>query len=256
MKLSVIGLMAMSVIAGAPTRASSQALPASQILVSASGMARTPPDMVTVGFTLRGEGATSDEAASRLRDTAKAMSTAIAGLLQNARDYHTSAYALAQVRAKECDATSYGQQRLSTGPCAIIGYIATLPVTVDTPRIADAGALVSLIGRLGGMDAGLRSFWLRDDTAARQRAMQAALASAQAQARSIAEGSGGLLGPLMRVQDADYREVSLDTATVGVAVAAPPAPPAPPPPPIRIDLSPDPIQTTVHLMAAYALAQR
>lgn len=237
-------------------RANAQAPSPSQILVSAIGTARTPPDMVTVGFTLRGEGATSDEATSKLRDSAKAMSTGVAGLLQEAQEYHSSAFSIAQVRSKECDANNYGQQRLLTGACAVIGYVATLPVTIETSRVADAGTLVSLIGRLGGIDAGLRNFWLRDNATARRSAMQAALTNAKDQARLIAEGSGSRLGQLLRVQDADYREVTLEMPTgersVVNALIARPAPP-PPPPPVRIELAPEPIQTTVRLMAAYGI---
>jgi len=129
-----------------------------------------------------------------------------------------------------------------------------MPVTIQTSRVADAGTLVGLIGRLGGLDANLRAFWLRDDTIARRLAMQAALASAQTQARLIAEGSGGRLGPLLRVQDADYREVALDMLPAVQSAEAPPPPPPPAPrAPVRIDLAPEPIQTTVRLMAAYGI---
>ncbi len=220
MKLAVLAIM----IAVSPS-AEAQTPSSSQILVSASGTAKTPPDMVTVGFTLRGEGMTSDEASSKLRDSAQAMRAGVAGLLQKTGEYHSSTLSISQVRSKDCDANSYGPQRLSTGPCAIIGYIALMPVTIETSRVADAGTLVGLIGHLGGMDASLRTFWLRDDTTARRHAMQAALASAQMQARLIADGSGSRLGPLLRVQDADYREVALEMPTAAQSVAAPPAPP-------------------------------
>ena len=249
MKLAVLAIMI-----AVSSSAEAQTPSPSQILVSKSGTAKTPPDMVTVGFTLRGEGVTSDEASSKLRDSAKAMSAGVAGLLQKAGEYHSSALSIGQVRSKDCDANSYGPQRLSTGPCAIIGYIASMPVTIQTSRVADAGTLVGLIGRLGGLDANLRAFWLRDDTIARRLAMQAALASAQTQARLIAEGSGGRLGPLLRVQDADYREVALDMLPAVQSAEAPPPPPPPAPrAPVRIDLAPEPIQTTVRLMAAYGI---
>lgn len=245
------------VIAAAPTLAQTPPPPPSQILVSASGTARTPPDMVTVGFTLRGEGTTSDEAAAKLRDAAKAMTAGVNGLLHDAGDYRTANLGITQVRSRDCDANNYGQQRLSTGPCAIIGYIALLPVSIDTPRVKDAGTLISVIGRLGGQDAAVQRFWLRDETAARTRATQAALTDAHDQAALIAAGAGGKLGPLMRVQDADYREISLDMAAAPRSVdplgAPPPPPPPPPQAPVRIDLAPDTIRTTVRLMAAYGI---
>lgn len=251
MRLAVLAVL---IAVGATANAQTPLPP--QILVSAIGSAMTPPDMVTVGFTLRGEGATSDEATSKLRESAKAMSTGVAGLLQKAEDYHSSAFSIAQVRSKECDGNNYGQQRLSTGACAVIGYVAMLPIAIDTNRVADAGTLVSLIGRLGGTDVRLRNFWLRDNAMARRSAMQAALRNAKDQAQLIAEGSGGRLGQLLRVQDADYREVTLEMPggerSVVNGLGAPPAPP-PPPPPVRIELAPEPIQTTVRLMAAYAI---
>src|ERR1700712_2787820 len=92
--------------------------PLPQILVSATGTAKTPPDMATIGFTLRGEGATSDEAVTKLRDDAKTMAAGVASLLGKAEAYHSSNFSIAQVRSKDCDASNYGQQRLSTGPCA------------------------------------------------------------------------------------------------------------------------------------------
>ena len=227
----------------------------SQILVSAVGTVKSPPDMVTVGFTLRGEGATSDAAVTNLRNGATKMSAGLSDLLGKATDYHSSTFSIAQVRSKDCDASNYGQQRLSTGPCAIVGYVATMPVTVDTPRVADAGTLTGVISRLGGVDAGIRNFWLRDESAARRRAMQAALDNGHDQARLIAEGSRATLGPILRVQDANYQELSIDMAPPQAAGAPPPSPPPPPPPPVRVDMAPEPIQTTVRLMLAYGIGR-
>lgn len=233
-----------------------QAPSTSQILVSAVGTVKSPPDMVTVGFTLRGEGETSDAAVTELRNGATKMSAGLFGLLGKATDYHSSNFSIAQVRSKDCDANNYGQQRLSTGPCAIIGYVATMPVTVDTPRVADAGTLTGLISRLGGADAAIRNFWLRDESVARRRAMQVALDNGHDQARLIAEGSGATLGPILRVQDANYQELSLDMASAQTASAPPaPPPPPPPPPPVRVDMAPEPIQTTVRLMIAYGIGR-
>ncbi|WP_380785819.1 SIMPL domain-containing protein [Sphingomonas sp. R86521] len=252
MKIVVLSLL---IAAGSPVVAQTPP-PTPQILVSASGTAKTLPDMVTVGFMLRGEGITSDEAAAKLRDGAKAMRAGVTGLLHDAAEYHAANLSIGEVRSKECDSNSYGQQRLSTGACAIIGYVATLPVTIDTPRVGDGGTLVTLVGHLGGLNAGLRSFWLKDDTDARKRATQAALANAQAQARLIAEGSGGKLGRLSRVQDSEYRDVSLEMPTSAQAfgamtVTSQPVPAPPPPALVRIDLAPEPIETIVRLMAAY-----
>ena len=232
-----------------------QAPSSSQILVSAVGTVKSPPDMVTVRFTLRGEGATSDAAVTELRNSATRVSAGLSALLGKATDYHSSNFSITQVRSKDCDANNYGQQRLSTGACAIVGYVATMPVNVDTSRVADAGTLAGLISRLGGVEASIRNFWLRDESAARRRATQAALNNGHAQAELIAEGSGAALGPILRVQDANYQELSLDIASAQTA-SAPPAPPPPPPrAPVRVNMAPEPIQTTVRLMIAYGIGR-
>lgn len=247
----LLGLSATSALAQTP------AVPSRQILVSAMGTARTPPDRVTVGYTVRGEGATSDEATTKLRDQVQAIRTGVQGLLRGAAEFQASQFEIAPVRSRECTANSYDPPQLSTGPCAILGYVATMPVSVMTPRVADAGTLVGLIGRLGGLQASIARYWLSDEAPARQQAMRAALANAKAQATLIAEGSGSKLGPLTRVQDSDYREVTLEMASPDSGTGYPPPPPPPPAPraPIRVDMAPQPIETNVRLMAAYAIDQ-
>ena len=58
------------------TAATAQISPSSspsQILVSATGTALAAPDRATISYVVRGEGATSDEATTKLRDQAKAI---------------------------------------------------------------------------------------------------------------------------------------------------------------------------------------
>ncbi len=244
----LLGMSATNALAQTPP------VPPRQILVSALGTARTPPDRVTVGYMVRGEGATSDEATAKLRDQAQTIRAGVQGLLRGAVEFRASQFDIAPVRSRECNANSYGPPQLSTGPCAILGYVAAMPVSVVTPRVADAGTLVGLIGRLGGLQASIARYWLNNDDAARQQAMRAALVNAKAQATLIAEGSGSRLGPLIRVQDSNYREAVVEMVPAEDATnyrVAPPAPRAP----IRVDMAPQPIETNVRLMAAYAIDQ-
>ena len=255
-----LAILALSVTtAFASPAAIAQSIDSARILVSANGTVKTPPDMVTIGYTVRGEGTTSDDAVTALRDSAKAITSGSAAMVGPGGRTFASDFTVSQVRPKECDANRYGTQRLSTGPCAIIGYIAVMPVTVELADVAKSATLTGLISRLGGVDVSIRRFWLRDDASARKSAMQAALTSAREQALAIAQGSGAKLGPVMRVQDANYREVTIDMAgTSGpppMNIAPPAPPPPPPPPPINVDLKPAPIQTSVRIMVAYALAQ-
>lgn len=253
MRAMTVGMVLMMSAGGAVAQT---APPQPQIQVSGTGTAKTPPDRATVGYQVRGEGATSDEATARLRDNAKVIRTGAEGLLRGDMELHTADFDIRPVRSRECTQNSYGQTQLSTGACAIQGYVATMPVSIDTPRIKDAGTLVGLIGRLGGLDAGLQRFWLKDDTAARQQAMRAALASAKAQAQLIAEGSGARLGSLLRVQDGSFADRTIMVSGARADQAPPPPPPPPPAPEaIRVDLAPSPISIDVNVMVAYAIDQ-
>lgn len=249
MKTVMIGML----LGMSATGALAQTVPPPQIQVSATGIAKTLPDRVTVTYQVRGEGATSDEAAAKARDSAKAIRSGAEGLLRGALELHASDFDITPVRSRECNQNEYGQAQLSTGPCAILGYVATMPVSIDTPRIDDAGTLVGLIGRLGGLQVGVRSYWLSDDRPARQQAMRAALASAKAQAQLIAEGSGARLGRLIRVDDGTNRDMTIVVTGARASDVAPPPPPAPEP--IRIDLSPAPIRTNANVTVAYAIDQ-
>ncbi|WP_267434190.1 SIMPL domain-containing protein [Sphingomonas sp. GM_Shp_1] len=240
------------------TAAVAQTSSPSQILVSATGTAQAPPDRATISYTVRGEGATSDEATTRLRDQAKTIRAGAEQVVRGAMELQTSDFAIQPVRSRECN-SGYGQVQLSTGACAIQGYVATMPVRISTPRVADAGTLVGVIGRLGGLQVQLQDYGLSNSEPVRQKAMRTALAGARAQAQLIAEGSGQKLGRLLRVQDSNYREVVIEMpegAPAGASSAPPPPPPPPPPSaPVRVDLSPAPVDFKVTLMVAYAIDQ-
>ncbi|WP_260921873.1 SIMPL domain-containing protein [Novosphingobium sp. 9] len=254
MKSTIALLMALPTLALATTAQAQTEPPQPQILVSATGIARTAPDRVTIGYTVRGEGTTSDTAITKLRDSALRIEGGVRNLAKDA-DLHTSDLNVAEIRPKECDANNYGTQRLSEGPCAVIGYVATMPVQVETGDVDDAGTLTGLISRLGGTYVGISRFSLHDDNAARAKALAQALADARNQAQMIADGSGRKLGPLLRVQDGDYRNVApeLMVTAMRAGEAPPPPPPPAPPAPIKVGMKPAPIETSARIMVSYAL---
>jgi uncharacterized protein len=253
-------LLALGVLAAAAMQAQAQAQSEPdqpQILVTATGTAKTPPDMGTISFTVRGEGRTSDEAVQKVTDLSRTISTGVTGLLGKDRDFRSSHFTISEVRPKTCTESSYGNARqLSAGECAVLGYVALLPVVLESGRLKDIGTAAGLIGRLGGSDVRLTGFWLKDNTAARQQAMQAALSNARAQAEAIAQGAGAKLGALLRVQDGNFDQMLINDGMPRPAIApmAPPVPP-PPPPPIAVELNPSPIETSVRLVVSYAIAR-
>jgi uncharacterized protein YggE len=250
-------ILVFGVLIGLAATAGAQGPSRPQIMVSGTGVVQSPPDHVTVSFTVMGEGKTSDEAAAKVRDGAKDIGSGVSGYLNGKMRWHASQFSIRPVRPTECNSSVSGIAiaTRSVGSCAIQGYAATMPVSIETSEIDKAGTMVSLIGRLGGQDVSVGAFGLSDPDAARRRAMRAALVNAHDQALLIAEGSGAKLGALLRVQDADYGGDDRDTAwDRNSANAAPPAMVVAPPP-IAVTLTPEPVETSVRLMVAYAIDQ-
>lgn len=235
--------------------ASAQEAQQPQILVSASGTTKTPPDMVTIAYTVRGEGTTSDAAVKDLRDKAKAIERGARSVTGAKSEFFTSGMSVMQVRPKECESNGYPRETLSQGPCAVVGYIATIPVKVDTANVDAGGTLVGLVSRLGGVRANISRFWLRDDSSARAQAMQSAIADARKQGELIAKGTGVRLGNVIKVQDSDYRNIEV-LARTGNQLQYDPAPPAvSTPEPVQVDLTPAPIETRARIVVSFALLQ-
>lgn len=231
----------------------SAALP--QILVAAKGTVETPPDTVTISFTLRGEGDTSDAALLQLKAHSEKIEGAVSAFLGPAYEEHRSELSIKPVHADDCEMESYGPARLTLGKCAITGYVAQGRVTLQFGAVEKAGTLVGLIGRSGAFEPQIESFGLLDASTARDKALRKALADARARAQMIAAGSGVRLGTLLRVQDADYREVEIAMPDpVPQSQEPPPSPVVAALPPIPILLKPAPVETSVEIMAAFAIA--
>lgn len=79
------------------------------------------------------------------------------------------------------------QPRLSTGDCAVTGFIATMQTRVRTYAVAKAATAAGLASRLGASDARLQGYALSNPEAAQARANTAAIAVAT---RRAAASSG------------------------------------------------------------------
>lgn len=225
---------------------------APRIVVSGTATVTTPPDLATIDFRVVGEGDTSDAAVAAMVARRARIAGALAALDPRLQP-RSGEVSVAEVRGPDCR-QQYGQPQLSTGACAVTGYVATLQMTIRTPAVKQAGTAVGLIGRHEGRDARLSGFLLADRGAAQRRAIAAALADAKAKAAAVAEGSGVHLGRIMSVSTTGYGGVEPDEVIVtGSRVPAPPAPP-PPPPPIAVDLTPRPIETQGQVTVVYAIA--
>ncbi len=225
--------------------------PRPQIVVSSAATIPSPPDRAVVSFFVHGEGTTSDEAVTAMVAKREAIEKGLAGI--SARpDIRAAQVSIAEVRGRDCNRNTYGNPRLSTGECAIIGYTADLQVEVRTAAVNEAGTMVSLAGRLGATNPRIDRFFLAEDKEIRRRGIAEALAEARLQAEAIARASGVRLGNVLSVSNLSFNGPGpYDEITVAAARVS--APPPPPPPPVAIGLKPRAIETLVKVQVIYAI---
>jgi hypothetical protein len=226
--------------------------PHPRIIVSSAATIQSPPDRAVVSFSVHGEGATSDEAVRAMVTKREAIEEGLAGI--SARpDTRAAQVGIAEVRGRDCNRNGYGNPRLSTGECAIVGYTADLQVEVRTAAVNEAGTMVSLAGRLGATNPQIERFFLAEDKEVRRRGITEALAEAKLQAEAIARASGVKLGGVLSVSNLSFNGPGpYDDITV-TAARVPAPPPPPPPPPVVVGLQPRAIETQVRVQVVYAI---
>jgi uncharacterized protein len=233
-----------------------EAVPPHVIQVMGVGKVSTMPDIAVIDYWAKGEGKTPDDASTALVEKQKAIIGGVSALLHGGTQVTNSNLVIIAVRGPECqNGNSYNQQpRFDDGPCAVIGYLATIQGTIRTSRIDKAGTAVGLASRLGARDARLQSFDLGDRQAAYASAMESAIADAKRQAETIAKAAGAKLGPILMLRDQNFRP-SNDVIVQGISTLAPPPPPPPAPrAPIEITVSPRPIDTSAQVYVSFAIA--
>ena len=170
------------------------------IVVDGYGEVKTMPDMAIINYTLRGEGATSDQAVRAMVATGAQIESAIRSIDPNAEP-RTSEIKVSPAKGSACKDNDYDREddQLSTGACAVVGYIATQNITVRTAAVKDSGTMTGLAARGGAYNVRIESFELSDARAAKQQAIAKALADAQAKAAALAAGSHVVLGRIIGI---------------------------------------------------------
>ena len=223
------------------------------IVVTGYGEVRTPPDIATATFDLRGEGASPDIATTNLVKKSDAVVSGISTIAKAKLKITTGKMNVTAVRGTNCDSDDYGRPRLSTGNCAVSGYLATMDMKAEISPPTEAGTVVGLAARLGGENANLSDFSLRDPTDAQKRALAAALSDARSKALVIAESAGMHLGSLLNVKDRttegeDFSEDANELRMVAPAQMAMMRPP------VAVVLTPEPLLTSAQLTVTYSVA--
>lgn len=222
------------------------------IQVAGRATVETPPDVALLAYSVRGEGETADQASAALAARNKAIVDGVGGLLGAGGRASSGNIVMHQTRGRDClGERGYGaQSQLSTGACAVTGYVATSSGEFRTGALAKVGTAVGLAARLGASDARVEQFRLADQAGAQRRATAAALRDARARAEAIAAGSDVRLGPVLSISDQNIYD-GADIVVTGSLMAPPP--PAPMAPPVVIDVTPRPITTSAQVTVRYAI---
>lgn len=222
------------------------------IVVSGVGRVLTPPDVAKASLDIRGEGRTADEATAALVKTLSSVRDGVSASPGVEVAWTASEMNVAAVRGEDCGDRYGSSQKLSTGDCAIKGYIGTLELKMEVSPPEQVGTLLGLAARLGADAANVAEFDLKDRSIAERQAAALALADAEKKARVIAEGSGRRLGPLTNVTDSMV--IAMDLPMPAGAKAAAPAPPQlKAREPIAVALQPELVATNVQLAVTYAV---
>lgn len=229
-------------LASAPAGASPQ------LVVQGTGKVSTPPDIVTIEFSMRGEGSTSDDAVRVMEASRRSIVDAVTALAPAA--FEDGKLSIDVVRGQDCK-TDFDKVVLSTGECAVRGYVASMDVTLRTTAIKDAATLVGLIGRLHGNDPEVHSFDILDVTAVRRSAMAIAAKDAQAAAEALARAANMKIGRIVNITDRN----SVLEQTEAITFFAPTPPPrvTVPLPAVPVQITPAPIETTAAVIVTYEL---
>ncbi len=228
-----------------------QVAPERTVQVTGTGTVETLPDIALLDLYFRGEGPTADAATTQIVAKQKAVTEGLASLLGSNNELTASNVTIIEARSGTC-AQGYGTQpRLSTGDCAVTGFIATMQTRVRTRAVEKAATAAGLASRLGASDARVQGFALSNPQAAQARANTAAIADATRRAAALASGAGLHLGPIVTMRDQPSYDVTMTGASLGAN--APAAPPAPRVSPVAIDLKPTPIETRAQVFVSYTI---
>jgi uncharacterized protein YggE len=221
-----------------------------RIDVSATGMVEVPPEVATISYMVRGEGATPDDATRALNTRKQAIETMLAGLRDTKVELHTDNMRVREVRGAECRLPD--MTRSATGICAVQSYITEIRVVIRVSPAASAGTITGAVAQAGGSEVTMGGFDLIDRAEARRKAVAMALANAKAQAEVIANASGAKLGAVLRVVDSDMQRQSLASAN---DIGAMPRVSGSAVSPVGVKIAPDTVKVYVQMTVSYEIVR-
>lgn len=176
-----------------PLRAQTTA-PVPSVVVTGTGEVSVEADEATVRLGITREGQTADSVQQGVNQTASAIVDAIQKLGIDRKDIQTSQLSLYPVYS---DGRPEPVQRRP----ALVGYRASNVVSIRVTKIDQAGPVVDAGLKAGANQLEGISFGLKDDTAARQEALQKAATDAKLKARTLVEALGVKLGTILEATE-------------------------------------------------------
>ena len=189
------------------------ALDRPSIVVTGSGEAESAPDTFTVTAGVEGRG--PDQVAA-LQGLAARQHSVMDGL-RRLEGLTRSELTTGEVKVEgtydpACGGSGYDRD---TTDCPVVGYVASMSVTLRASPVDRAGDAVSLAAELGARGTSISWTGLDDMSALRQQANEAAFADARRQADVLAAASGQRIVRVLRIQDPSARAITIarDEAT-------------------------------------------
>jgi uncharacterized protein YggE len=219
------------------------------ITVLGRGHVETPPDSFRMTAELEGRGA-DQVAALRALSTVQSQVGEVEKLegLERAR-LTTGAPAVSPTFHPQCGGTGYDRD---TDSCPVVGYVASMRLTLEAGPVARAGDAMSLASERGARNASVQAFYLAEDASQTAEAQQAAFANARQQADILAAAAGQRIVRVLRLQNPDANRFAAgfagNDALADVVVTGARSRPS-----ISLDVAPPPVRTEAQIVATFEI---
>lgn len=217
------------------------------ISVSGTGEVRQAPDEATVRLGVVAEADTAQEAQSEANRTAHRILEAVTALGVEREAIQTSRLVLDPVYSQPGP-----DERLGNRPYEprIVGYRASNVVSVRLDDLARVGPVIDAAVGAGANEVQGVDFRLRDDAAARQRAVAEAVADARGTAQAMARALDVTLGPVLEAREGGAQVLYPQMDVRAFRQEAMAMAPAPTP------VAPGEVEVTARVEVTYRIADR
>ena len=219
--LPLIALIALIFAEPARGQTAAAAAPDSRLTlvhVAGDAVVREQPDTAVLSVSVVTQSKSAQQAQAENADRSDAVIRAVKAAAGPSAEVKTGGYALTPQRA-------YKENQ----PPTVTGYEARNSVVVTLGDLSKVGAAIDAATGAGANSIGSLSFTLRDDRAARERALSEATKEAVEKARAVARSLGTSVVRVVEVKEegTSFRPVYMAQAADYASVRAAPAAPTP-----------------------------